>query len=74
MCICLTEKGNDYFESDFVEYQENLKYLFEVYTDKEIEALFFLLSKLYAGIENLEKQVANKQETQEGILTTAEKQ
>ena len=74
MCICLTEKGNDYFDSDFLEYQEDLKYLFEVYTDKEIETLFFLLSKLYGGIENLEEQVANKQETQKRILTTAEKQ
>ena len=38
-----------------VKYQEELKYLFEVYTDKEIETLFTLLSRLYAGIENLEK-------------------
>ncbi len=48
MCICPTEKVN--------EYQEELKYLFEVYTDKEIETLFILLSKLYAGIENLENR------------------
>ncbi len=61
MCICPTEKVNDYFISDFSEYQEKLKYLFEVYTDKEIETLFTLLSKLYAGIENLEKSVANKE-------------
>lgn len=57
MCICPTEKVNDYFASDFLEYQEELKYLFAVYTDKEIETLFLLLSKLYAGIENLEKHV-----------------
>ena len=55
MCICPTEKVNDYFINDFSKYQEELKYLFEVYTDKEIETLFILLSKLYAGIENLEK-------------------
>ncbi len=59
-CISLTEKGNDFYINDFSEYQEKLKYLFEVYTDKEIETLFVLLSKLYAGIENLEKQVANE--------------
>lgn len=56
MCICPTEKVNDYFQNDFSEYQEELKYLFEVYTDKEIETLFILLSKLYKGIDNLEKK------------------
>jgi len=60
MRICPTEKVNDYFQNDFSEYQEELKYLFEVYTEKEIEILFILLSKLYAGIENLEKRVANE--------------
>lgn len=58
MCICPTEKVNDYFINDFSEYQEKLKYLFEVYTDKEIETLFILLSRLYAGIENLDRKVA----------------
>lgn len=57
MCICPTEKVNGFFTNDFLEYQEELKYLFEVYTDKEIETLFILLSRLYAGIENLEKKV-----------------
>ncbi len=60
MCIRPTEKVNDYFANDFLQYQEELKYLFEVYADKEIEALFILLSKLYAGIENLEKRAANE--------------
>jgi MarR family transcriptional repressor of emrRAB len=59
MCICPTEKVNDFFQNDFSEYQKELKYLFEVYTNKEIETLFILLSKLYAGIENLEKKVIN---------------
>ena len=62
MCICPTEKVNDFYTNDFSEYQEELKYLFEVYTDKEIETLFILLSKLYAGIENLEKQAVNEKE------------
>lgn len=57
MCICPTEKVNDYFQNDFLEYQEELKYLFEVYTEKEIETLFILLSRLYKGIENLEKRI-----------------
>ena len=58
MCICPTEKVND--QNDFSEYQEELKYLFEVYTEIEIETLFILLSKLYAGIENLEKRIADE--------------
>lgn len=58
MCICPTEKVNRYFANDFSKYQEDLKYLFEVYTDKEIETLFILLSRLYAGIENLDRKVA----------------
>lgn len=59
MCICTTEKVKDYFENDFAAYEEELKYLFEVYTDKEIETLFVLLTKLYAGIENLETKTDN---------------
>lgn len=60
MCVCPTEKVNDFFTNDFSEYQEELKYLFEVYTDKEIKTLFTLLSRLYAGIENLEKKVSDE--------------
>lgn len=61
MCICPTKKVNDFFQKDFFKYQEELKYLFEVYTDEEIETLFVLLSKLYAGIENLEKKIASEE-------------
>lgn len=60
MCICPTEKVNKFFQNDFSKYQEELKYLFEVYTEKEIETLFNLLSRLYAGIENLEKRIADE--------------
>lgn len=59
MYIRPTEKVSNYFADDFLKYQEELRYLFEVYTDEEIETLFILLSKLYAGIENLEKKAAN---------------
>lgn len=59
MYIRPTEKVSNYFADDFLKYQEELKCLFEVYTDEEIETLFILLSKLYAGIENLEKKAAN---------------
>lgn len=55
-CIYPTEKTNAYFQNDFSKYRKELSYLFEVYTDQEIEALFVLLSRLYLGIENLEKK------------------
>lgn len=60
MCICPTEKVNDYFQNDFIKYQDELNYLFEVYTDQEIATLFHLLSKLYVGIENLERKAATE--------------
>lgn len=62
MCIWPTEKTEDYFQNEFSRYQEELKYLFEVYTAGEIETLFRLLSKLYAGIENLENKVTGEAE------------
>ena len=62
MCICPTEKADAFYVNDFAEYQEDLNYLFEVYTDKEVETLFILLSQLYAGIENLEKRAAMKKD------------
>lgn len=62
MCIFPTEKADAFYVNDFAEYQEDLNYLFEVYTDKEVETLFILLSQLYAGIENLEKRAAMKKD------------
>ena len=62
MCICPTEKADAFYVNDFAEYQEDLNYLFEVYTDNEVETLFILLSQLYAGIENLEKRAAMKKD------------
>ncbi len=56
LCICPTGKAEEFFQKDFAKYQEELKYLFEVYTDAEIKTLFLLLSKLYSGINNLEKK------------------
>lgn len=55
-----TEKVHDFFKNDFAKYQEELKYLFEVYTDEEVETLFTLMTKLYAGIENLERRTAGE--------------
>ena len=61
MCICPTEKADDYFRKDFSRYREELRYLFEVYTDGEVETLFRLLSRLYAGIENLERRTCHEE-------------
>ncbi len=69
MCICPTEKVNSCFQNDFSEYQKELKYLFEVYTDQEVKTLFILLSKLYMGIENLENRIsAEKDSSREKII------
>lgn len=61
LCICPTEKVNEFFDNEFLKYQRELKYLFEVYTDKEINTLFTLLMKLYSGIDNLEKRVNDEE-------------
>lgn len=63
MCICPTEKVNEFFQNDFAKYQQELKYLFEVYTEQEIETLFILLSKLYTGIENLERKINDENDS-----------
>lgn len=57
MCIIPTNKVDEYFQNEFSQYQKELKYLFEVYSEEEIKTLYFLITKLYAGIENLEKRV-----------------
>lgn len=54
ICLFPTERTHAYFHGEFARYREDLKYLFEVYTDDEIETLFTLLAKLYKGIDNLE--------------------
>lgn len=60
MSILPTEKADAFFTRDFLKYQEELAYLFEVYTDAEIETLFLLLTRLYAGIDNLGRQTSHK--------------
>ena len=56
LCLVPTEKMNEYFERDFSRYQQELKYLFEVYSEEEVATLFTLMMKLYAGIDNLEQK------------------
>lgn len=59
MTVCPTEKAHDFFQNGFSEYQKELSYLFEVYSEEEIKTLFTLMSRLYAGIENLERNVSS---------------
>lgn len=61
MCICPTEKVEAFFQNEFAVHQQELRYLFEVYSEEEIEALFTLLSKLYTGIDHLEQKVAQQE-------------
>lgn len=55
--ICPTEKVEEYFRGDFAQYQEELGYLFDVYTEEEISSLFALLCKMYDGVANLREKV-----------------
>ena len=61
MCICPTGKADEYFQKDFSRYREELRYLFEVYDDGEVETLYRLLTRLYAGIENLERGTCHEE-------------
>ena len=61
MYICPTEKADAYFQTDFSEYQGELKYLLNVYTEDEVKTLFTLLPMLYKGIEYLETRIADEE-------------
>lgn len=56
-CICPTEKAEEFFAAGFSVYQRELRHLFAVYTEDELAELFRLLSRLYAGIDNLEREI-----------------
>ena len=60
MYLCPAEKAEEYFQNEFSVYQEELRYLFERYTDEEVQQLFRLMMKLYDGIENLQDKVMDK--------------
>ncbi|HIU32697.1 MAG TPA: MarR family transcriptional regulator [Candidatus Caccousia avistercoris] len=53
-CVALTEKARQYFRTVFPPYQEELKALFQIYTEEELAQLFRLVMKLYQGVEQLE--------------------
>jgi len=58
VCITPTEQADGFFQNIFPVYQEELKYLFEVYSQDEIDTLFSLLNRLFAGIDRLERRTA----------------
>ena len=60
VCILPTARVEDYFQNQFAQYQQELDILFEVYTPQEVETLFRLLTRLYAGIEHLERSTADE--------------
>ena len=39
-CLCLTAKAEKFLSSDFMKYREELNYLFEEYSDEEMNVLF----------------------------------
>lgn len=60
--LALTKKCKTYFETIFISYQKELNVLFEAYSTAEIEQLFHLMMKLYAGIDNMGKQAQEQNE------------
>ncbi len=55
VCIELTDKVKQYTEEMGKRHLQSLKLLFEDFSENEIEQLFHLYSKLYVGIERVEK-------------------
>lgn len=60
MCICPTGKVEDYFQTEFSGPQRELGYLFEGYSPQEVETLFLLLTRLYAGVDALEGRLKDE--------------
>lgn len=53
LCLQATEHADRWFRSEFSVYAKELDSLFSVYTPEEIETLFRLVSRLYAGVDRL---------------------
>lgn len=53
-----TERAGLFFQREFAQYERELQFLFEVYTEEEISTLFGLMTRLYEGIDNLEEKTA----------------
>lgn len=55
VCIELTDKVNEYISEISERHLQSLKLLFADFNEDEIEQLFRLYAKLYAGMERVEK-------------------
>ena len=57
VCIELTDKVNEYAKEMGERHLQSLKLLFADFNEDEIEQLFYLYTKLYMGVERVEKYV-----------------
>lgn len=60
LCAKASKKTDEYWNNDFLKHQDELRFLFEIYSDKELEVFFQLLMKLYAGVDNLEEKISDE--------------
>lgn len=58
--IVPTPKMHEFFNTIFVNYQKELTYVFEHYSNEELQQLFQLFMRLYEGVEHLEKRTKNE--------------
>lgn len=63
LTIQTTSKADAYFEGEFSVFRDELKHLFSVYTEEEIERLFSLLKKMLEGTDALENAARKRKET-----------
>lgn len=68
MCLMLTDRVEEYFKNDFSPYQRELEYLFQVYSDEEMETLFRLLMKIYEGIDALDSRGGKTENREETVV------
>lgn len=57
MCVVPTERTGDYFTRVFPIHEQELSLLFNGYSPEEVAELFRLLTKLYNGIDRLERSI-----------------
>ena len=58
--IVPTPKMHDFFDTVFVNYQTELTYVFEHYSNEELQQLFQLFMRLYEGVEYLEMRTKSE--------------
>lgn len=56
-----TEKADRFFREDFRKYQDELQELFTVYSADQLQELLWLLTRLFEGVDRLEKLTEQNQ-------------